>query len=281
MIFAWLALPLLFGVILAFLVIWRRFDHRADRAEMVRLTAHQPANPPEFRLDMIAGLPEPARRYFTFAIAEGTPLRTVVRLEMTGRFGMGDKSAPNYLAMKADQVLAAPYGFVWAMTGGSGIKRLSGSDSGSWTRFWLAGLLPVAHLGGEPDHARSAFGRLIAEAVFWSPAAMLPGPGVSWKAVSDNISRVTVQRGELKQAVDIAVDPEGRLQYVKFDRWSNANPDKIYRMQPFGGYLSEYREFAGFRLPTHVEAGNQFETGSYFPFFIADVTEITFPGKGS
>ncbi|WP_420430913.1 DUF6544 family protein [Hyphobacterium sp.] len=248
---------------------------------MARLSMLQPANPPEFSRDMIADLPEPARRYFTFAISEGTPLRTVVRLKMEGRFGMGDKSAPGYQSMQADQVLAAPYGFVWSMTAGSGMMHLSGSDSGSWTRFWLAGLFPVARLGGEPDHARSAFGRYIAESVFWSPAALLPGPGVSWMAVSENMARVTVQLGELKQAVDISVDAQGQLQYVKFERWSNANSDKTYRLQPFGGYLSEYREFSGFRLPTHVEAGNRFETDTYFPFFIADVTKITFPGSGS
>jgi hypothetical protein len=34
----------------------------------------------------------------------------------------------------------------------------------------------------------------------------------------------------------------------------------------------------GLALPFHVEAGNMFGTGDYFPFFIADVTEIRFPG---
>lgn len=59
-------------------------------------------------------------------------------------------------------------------------------------------------------------------------------------------------------------------------RWSNANPEKQHRLQPFGGYLSEFRTFDGFRLPTHVEAGNHFETDQYFPFFVADVTSVEF-----
>ena len=32
-----------------------------------------------------------------------------------------------------------------------------------------------------------------------------------------------------------------------------------------------------FRLPTRVEAGNQFGTEAFFPFFIAEVTAVRFP----
>jgi hypothetical protein len=35
----------------------------------------------------------------------------------------------------------------------------------------------------------------------------------------------------------------------------------------------------GYRLPFRVEAGNMFGTADYFPFFLADVTEIRFPGS--
>lgn len=261
---------------IAVLALWRHSDRRADRAEMDRLIATQPSEPERFSLEMVADLPEPARRFFAFAIAEGTPLATVALIEMEGRFGMGDKADPGYLPMRAKQVLAAPEGFVWAMTSG-GAMRMAGSDSGTWTRFWLFGLAPVARFGGNADHARSAFGRYVAEAVFWTPAAVLPGPNVIWEPVSENVARFAMRRGELEQSVEVTVDAEGRPQHVSFMRWSDANPDKVHRLQPFGGYLSEFRDFGGFTLPTHVEAGNMFETDDYFPFFIADITDVTFP----
>jgi hypothetical protein len=66
---------------------------------------------------------------------------------------------------------------------------------------------------------------------------------------------------------------------VVFPRWTDANANRTFRLQPFGGSLSEFRDFDGFCLPTHVEAGNQFGTEAYFPFFIANVTGITFPFK--
>ena len=269
-------LIVLVGVALA-LHGWRRLDHRADRAQMERLLALQPVDPARFSFDMVAGLPEPAQRYFRFAIAEGTPLYTVARIEMVGRFSLGTQADPAYLGMRATQVLAAPVGFVWKMGAGSGLKRVSGSDSAGWTRFWLAEFVPVARVGGDRDHARSAFGRYVSEAVFWTPAALLPGAGIEWTAVDDDVARVTVRHGDLEQAVDLTVAPDGRPARVHFLRWSDANPEKVHRLQPFGGVLTEFREFDGFRVPTHVEAGNHFGTDAYFPFFIADVVDLRFP----
>lgn len=264
------------GALILGLLVWRQCDHRSDMAEIDRLRALQPAVPRLFSNDMVAGLPEPAQRYFRYTIAEGTPLFTVAEIAMTGQFSIGTKDAPDYMDMQADQVLAAPDGFIWKMSAGSGLMRMSGSDAGDWTRFWLAGLVPVARTGGSADHARSAFGRYASEAVIWTPATLLPGPAITWEPVSDNVARVTFRRGDLVQPVDITVASDGRPTDVVFARWSNANPERIYRLQPFGGALSEFRAFQGFRLPTHVEAGNLYGTPDYFPFFIADVTAVRF-----
>ena len=82
---------------------------------------------------------------------------------------------------------------------------------------------------------------------------------------------------DMEQSVDLTIEPDGKLSRVTFQRWSNANSAQAYRLQPFGGYLSEYRDFGGFRLPTRIDAGNFFETDDYFPFFRANVTAIRFP----
>lgn len=259
------------------LVALRLLDHRADSVEWNRLAGLQPADPAIFSPLMVADLPDPARRYFTFAIQPGTPLLPVAEISMAGLFSLGDKAAPAYQTMHAEQILAAPQGFVWSMRTLSGMP-LSGSDTGSWTRFRIFGVIPVGRLGGDADHRRSAFGRYVAEAVFWTPAALLPGPGVNWTAVDDRTARVTVRHDGLEQAVDVSVDSKGRPVEVRFQRWSDANPDRQHRLQPFGGYLSDFREVQGYRLPFRVEAGNMFGTDAYFPFFLAEVTAIRFPG---
>lgn len=268
----------LVAVVLA-LVVLLIMDRRADRAEWARLVAVQPEDPPVFTHALLAGLPEPAQRYFRYTIAPGTPLLPVAEIDMTGRFSLGTRENPAYRPMKARQILAAPEGFVWAMRTQGGMP-VSGSDSGSWTRFRIFWLIPVARMGGDPDHSRSAFGRYVAEALFWTPAAALPGPAVSWEGVDDDTARVTFRRDALEQAVEVTVDFEGRPVLVVFQRWSNANPEKVHRRQPFGGHLSDFREVGGYRLPFRVEAGNMFGTDAYFPFFLAEVSAIRFPGQG-
>jgi hypothetical protein len=252
-------------------------DRRSDRAEWQRLAALQPAAPKAFEPGMVADLPEPAQRYFGYMIRQGTPLWPVAEIDMRGQFSLGSRTDPNYQPMEARQILAAPEGFVWAMRTRGGTP-LSGSDTGRWTRFRVFGLIPVARLGGDPDHTRSAFGRYVAEATIWAPAALMPGPGVKWSAVAADTARVTLTHGNLEQAVDVTVDRDGRPVEVSFQRWSDANPDKVHRLQPFGAVLSDFREVGGYRLPFRVEAGNMFGTDDYFPFFVADVTDIRFPG---
>jgi len=263
-------------LLLAVLGLLLLLDRRADQTEWSRLSALQPENPIRFDPQMVAKLPDPARRYFEYAIAPGTPLLPVAVIEMRGDFSLGTKEDPRYQPMEAQQILAAPEGFVWAMQTRGGMP-VSGSDSGKWTRFRIFGLIPVARQGGDPDHARSAYGRYVGEAVIWSPAALLPGPGVSWEAVDDDTARVIVEHGPFSQAVDVTIDAEGKPVTAVFQRWSNANPDKEHRLQPFGAVMSDFREVRGYRLPFRVEAGNFYGTEDYFPFFRADVTDIRFP----
>lgn len=272
-----LSAVLLIAAVILVLAIWRQLDHRADRTEMARLIGLQPIAPHTFDPAMVASLPDPARRYFEYTILPGTPLYTVADIRMTGQFSLGTKDAPNYTAMTARQILSAPDGFVWKMSAGAGLMSVSGSDSAGWTRFWIAGLAPVVRAGGTLDHKRAAFGRYISEAVFWTPAALLPGSDVSWQAVSEDTAMVTIDHDGMTQDVYVTVASDGQPTEVSFPRWSDANTENVFRLQPFGGYLSKFREFAGFRLPTHIEAGNFFGTSNYFPFLIADVTHLRFP----
>ncbi|WP_372626913.1 DUF6544 family protein [Arsukibacterium sp.] len=259
----------------------RLLDYQADKQLIQKLIAQHPPHPGHFDPVMLQGLPEAAKRFFQFSITPGTPLYTVANIAMTGQFSLGNSKRPDYLNMKALQTLAFPGGFVWQMQARRQLLRISGSDSVSWTRFWLQELLPVARAGASLDHRRSAFGRYVAEAVFWTPAAVLPGPGVKWAHLSEHSARLTVTHLGLEQIVDLTVADNGQPVHVSFMRWSNANPQHRYTLQPFGGYLSDFREFGGFRLPAHVEAGNHFGTDVFFAFFIADINSISWPQQSN
>ena len=263
------------GLSLVSLLGLRLWDERADQMEWARLVASQPIHCAVYDPIMVNNLPEPAQRFFNFAIVPGTPLLTVAEIDMGGEFSLGDRENPGYQPMVASQILAAPTGFVWKVKM-PGLISVSGSDTGLWTRFRILGLIPVARMGGEANHARAAFGRYVAEAVFWTPAALLPGPGVVWEALDQNTARVTVTHNSLSQAVDVKVDTDGRPVVVEFMRWSDANPERVHRLQPFGGELSDFRKVQGFRIPFQVEAGNMYGTEQHFVFFKAKVASVRF-----
>lgn len=151
--------------------------------------------------------------------------------------------------MSATQVLAAPEGLVWKMVCGAGLGRISGSDSGSWTRFWLGGIVPVARFVGTQDHRRAAFGRYITEALFWTPGAYLLMANDQWQAMSGDTFRVSVHYTGLEQSVDVATTTDGRPRKVVFPRWSNSNPDGVYRDHPFGAYWQRTKALKAFACP--------------------------------
>lgn len=269
------------GLVVVALQVWRLRD-RSLAAAAWRSLRNRARSPGSFDPATLAELPGPARRFFEFAIAPGAPLATVAEIVMHGELGLGTKDEPRYAAMRAEQILAPPYGLVWEVVMGRGALRIAGSDgcadSISWVRFWLAGTVPVVRAGGTPDHLRAALGRVVAEAAFWAPASLLPQFGVGWEAAADNVARATVRHAGMTQTVDVTVAPDGRPLAVVIPRWTDANPDRQFRLQPFGGYLSAFRSFDGFRLPTRVEGGNFFGTDDYFPFYKAEVETVRFIG---
>ncbi len=256
----------------------RVYDRVWTSKQWRQIASQVSASPVRFADHMVADLPEPARRYFRYTIASGTQLSTVVEIQMSGEIGLGSKVRPNYVPMRAREILAPPHGLVWAPIAGSRLLRLSGSDGYSgeyaWTRLWLLGLIPVVCSGDRTDCARSAFGRLVAEAVFWAPAALLPQRGVEWELIDLDTARATLQHRGRRQSVDVRVDEFGQPVSVVLQRWSRENPEREWRLQPFGGTVEEVGTFGGYRLATRVSGGNHFGTDDYFPFFRARIERI-------
>ncbi len=276
----WIVIGLLCVALGVGLLAWHWLDRRHATRVWVRLVRNAGRPADNFSVAMVAGLPEPVQRFFRYLIRPGTPIRTAVEIRMAGEFALGTRHKPNFLPMRAEQLLAPPGGLVWKLKAGRGALRVSGSDGfdrgASWSRFWLMNVFPVARAGGTRDHARAAFGRVVAEAVFWTPAALLPQYGATWQAVDADTIRATVTYDGMVQTVDISVAEDGRPTAVMLPRWSDANADKEYRVQPFGGYLTDFRDFDGYMLPTRVEGGNFIGTNDYFPFYKAEVRSLRF-----
>lgn len=190
--------------------VFYRFDMREAHNAWAALAAQDDAAE-TFDPAMIADLPEPARRYLTYSIAPGTPLRTTVELRMEGTFALGDRENHRVLPMSARQVLSPPHSFVWVPDIGSGLMRIWGSDGyvrgEAWTLFWVWGLIPVARASGTGDLALSAAARSIMEAI-WAPASLLPQNGARWDATGDDVAQVNleIEGHELTMKLTLAQD---------------------------------------------------------------------------
>lgn len=236
------------------------------------------ATPPTAVFDeaLLADLPEVARRYFLHAIAPGTLLRTTVRLRMEGQFLLGDKTKSQTYAMTASQILAPPDRFVWIPRMTSGPIEITGSDGltdDAWTRFWLNRILPVVNLKGGADLTRSALSRPALEAI-WAPASLLPQNGAVWEQIGQDTARVTFNTGI--EPVDLTLGPDGTVLKVVTMRWSDANAEKAFHLQPFGGTMEEEATFEGFTIPSRIAVGNHFGTGDYLAFFQARIIDADF-----
>jgi hypothetical protein len=77
-------------------------------------------------------------------------------------------------------------------------------------------------------------------------------------------------------ALDLTVAENGCPISVSMQRWTDANPERRFRFQPFGATVLETATFDGYTIPTRIDAGNGLGTEAYFPFFRARLTEARF-----
>jgi len=239
--------------------------------------------PAPFDPASVEGLPAPARRWLTSALAPGAPLHGGVILQMRGRIRLG----PRWFPFTADQILRAGVGFVWRPVVGGRIVRFEGVDvlapSEARMEFRLHGRIPVVGASGE-DIARSAAGRLAGETVSWLPAAFVPGSGAwaeddpTWRAVDGDRFVVTVPTPVEPVDVEVTVDAEGRLRSVAMSRWEgSADPPAP---APFGGeFVHEFVDGDGRRLAGSGSVGwrwgtTGWEQGEFFRFEIVGAHAI-------
>jgi hypothetical protein len=221
---------------------------------------------------MLAGLPEPAGRWLTHAIAPGTPLWRSVELSMRGQILLG-----RWRSFTARQVLAPPDGYIWAATARvaglpvTGFDRLSG---GTGQMSWrLLGLFPVVAASGA-DVTRSACGRLAGE-ITLLPTAF---PRASWlRGERPGTAVASLRLGTHIESAELSVGDDGRLLEVRVNRWGN--PDRApFGRYPFGVSVEAESQFGGITIPSVRRAGwwrgtERQEAGE---FFRAHVTSAVF-----
>jgi hypothetical protein len=271
-------LLIVFGVLIvvaltALVIIRRRDDSKVEGIwqSLEAQSTHQ-----VFTEDMVSNLPAPAMRYLLHAIRPGTPLASSISLEMGGTMRL--KPGQEWMPMKARQILAPPKGFVWRAEVGDGLMRFSGGDhyaNGSGrVRFWLWGVIPLVQQEGI-NVSRAALGRMVCETI-WLPSSLLPQRGVQWEASDDESARATMKIGDETVALNLFIEPDGRLREIRILRWGDQTEDGSFGYVPFGGQMQEERAFGGYTIPSKVAVGWRLGTDHYFEFFRARIETAVF-----
>ena len=221
-----------------------------------RRLAARTIDPAPFSLELLDGLPAPARRWLEHAIAPGTPLRRAAVLHQRGEIKVG-----RWQRFEADWALAPPEGFIWAATTHLGPLFIRGFDRytrGSGQTAWrFLGRIPVLSADG-PDVDRSALGRLVGE-LFFVPAAAL-SPLVRWEHLDDRRSVACVDAGGRTHRVTLTVGESGRLERLDLPRWGNPDGQE-FREHTFTALMDGAETdgaegtFDGFTIPLRCRAG--------------------------
>jgi hypothetical protein len=224
-----------------------------------------PTSAQRFDPASLAALDEPVRRYFTHAIAEGSAVRTGVRLTMAGRIDVG-----RWLAFTAEQEFLG-HAFTWRARAGWGpfkplhvvdaYREGAGSTDGT-----VLGRIRFLH-AADANTTRAAAARAAVEGI-WVPGALLPEHGVRWRAESEELVVASVPVPPERPEVRLRIDRAGAVRSVSVMRW------KDFGYVPFGGTIHAERRFGDVVLPSAVTVGWWFGTPRFKPFFEATILDV-------
>jgi len=226
-----------------------------------------------FDVGMLAGLPEPVRRYFAHAIADGAPLASGARLTMRGQIRLGawmpfravQESRADAFRWRA-RVAAGLFGVTDRFAAGRGVMDVR-----------LFGRARLVHADDEHT-TRSAATRAALEAATYAPPVLLGHPGVAWEARSGELIVASWDVGPERPEVHVRIADNGAVRSVSALRWGNQGTRR-HQYIACGCEVHAERRFGPYVLPSAISVGWWWETPRYAPFFRAQLTNVVL-GEG-
>ncbi|WP_104164390.1 DUF6544 family protein [Cryobacterium sp. N22] len=230
-----------------------RANHVPAEARQVSEAWHQlaarPAPTEVFAPELVAQLPEPARRWLIHAIPTGTPLSGSVQVTMRGEIRLGA-----WRRFSARQVIVPGAGYIWAATAwvaGLPVRGFDRFSAGTGEMRWrMLGLFPVVTAVGA-DVARSAAGRLASEIVL-APTGFRSAVWTVGRSADHVIGTWQIDGEE--ESVELGIGPRGEVQSAFLSRWGNPGGAPFGRY-PFGCTVHTEQQHAGLTLPATLTAG--------------------------
>lgn len=181
-----------------------------------------------------------------------------------------------WLAFTAEQEFSG-HAYEWRARAGSRrckpvhVVDTYGHGSGS-TDIRLFGRVPVGHADGE-NTARASAARAAAASI-WVPGTLLPGPGICWRAESDEVIVASFELAPEQVELRLRIDAAGAVRSVSVMRWGKVGR-KDFGYIPFGGDVHAEHRYGSLILPSEITVGWGYGTPLYEPSFEATIVAAT------
>jgi hypothetical protein len=277
------------GALLALLVLsgfltvaWGKSAHRKATSELVQKLERAAQNPAPATYnaeDELAGLPEPARRYFQTALQDGQKIVAKAEFSQEGDF-RGDPASAWSPFVATQTVATSPPSFIWdaavrMMPGASVFVHDAYIEGEGLLRARLLGLVTVAEARGGDEIAEAELMRYRAEAA-WYPTALLPSQGVEWEPVDDTSARATLADGEVRTSLVFIFDDEGLIAEVRADKRYRGEKNGVADYAPWRGRFWNYETRGGMKVPLEGEVAWEMPNGELFTYWRGQIKEIDY-----
>ena len=157
-------------------------------------------------------LPAPVARFMARSLPPGQKRIKSARLQQTGEFFVNGAWHP----LEARQVFtASPPAFVWdARIRMAPLVSVYVRDAyvagGASMRARMMALYPLVNQSNAPELNAGALMRYLGEAA-WLPTRLMPGDGLSWKAIDDRQAEATLTDGQTSASLRFTIDEAGSI----------------------------------------------------------------------
>lgn len=242
----------------------------SKKAEINRLfSTSKNISDKKFSKDLLSGLPEPVKRYFSYVLTEGQSFVSYARLKHGGLFRQKEK----WMTIKGEEYFTAEKpGFFWKAS----VPLMSAKDlyiegEGNLV-IKLLSLFKVVDEKG-PEVNQGELLRWLGEAPLF-PTVLLPSENLHWEAIDDNSAKVILSNNELTVEGVFCFNEKGEVASFKAKRFM----DKT--LEDWTGYYNDFREVNGMKIPFYLEVVWTLETGDY-SYAKFSINEIEFDNPKS
>ena len=208
-----------------------------------------------FSYKQLEGLPEPVQRYFRYALKEGQPYISYVRLKYNGTFKPAEDK--KWTSIKGEQYFTAENpGFLWkGKTSLFTARDMYIGGKGKLVVSLFSLFKVVDEQGHHIDQAELL--RWLGESV-WFPTNLIPGENLQWTAIDSAKAKVTFNYNGISVYYIVHFKEQGQITKLETERYMEKD-----RMEKWIGIVGDYKQVDGIKVPTYIEGKWDLKEGAY------------------